>query len=75
MRNEMKSLVAIALLAKPSLTSPTTARSVGVSDPTGGWPLAFAAAAPGVGNSILGRQRRTLDPGGIELIVAERFTQ
>ena len=66
----------MSLLASPSLTSRTTSRSVGVSDaqPLVG-SFAFAAAALGVGDRLLGGQGRALGPGGVEVLLAHGISQ
>jgi len=43
--------------------------------PARGRSFAFAAAALGVGDRLLGRQRRALRPGGIEIVVTQGITK
>ncbi len=76
MRGETKSLVAMSLLASPSLTSRTTSRSVGVSDaqPLAG-SFALAAAALRVGDRLLGGQGGALGPRGVKVVLAHGVTQ
>ena len=76
MRGETKSLVAMSLLASPSLTSRTTSSSVGVSDaPAAGGSFAGAAAPLGVSDRLLGGHGGALGPCGVKGMFAQGISQ
>ena len=66
----------MSLLASPSLTSWTTSRSVGVSEPQPlAGPFALTAASLRVGDRLLGRQGGAFGPGGVKVLLAHGVSQ